>query len=238
MDTIADTLRGTILSLKQISDRLKKLANELGDIPSGTTIYTSIEEINNTVYESAASIIEYLQGEDSGATNTAILEAIGAIEFDKSGLATDIQANEIISDVSGLPGELHTVLETVSGITGYAIQGSGTPEDVNLTVVDDKIGDIAEIVSAITGGEIDCTIPGNYALETTLVNARDSILNEVSGVSREIGTDTDQVTVHEKLDWLVDSTGECTFVRNNDGTDTWTLILDRSASINNNTLNV
>lgn len=110
-----------------------------------------------------------------------------------------------------------------------------------------KLTALATALSALST-QINTTAP--YAKEATLGTSSDAktvgtvfgkianLLDVLSSLSAELGTDANNVSVQTKLDALLNALGECSFERNNDGADTWTLVLDRMSSVNNNILDV
>lgn len=110
-----------------------------------------------------------------------------------------------------------------------------------------KLTALATALSALST-QINTTAP--YAKEATLGTSSDAktvgtvfgkianLLDVLSSLSTELGTDANNVSVQTKLDALLNALGECSFERNNDGADTWTLVLDRMSSVNNNILDV
>ena len=70
---MSDTLRATLLSLKQISDKLSSLFSSIGNVPSGDTIYNKLDDISYDVKHIDVDTSDLSkQGNDPGATNTAI----------------------------------------------------------------------------------------------------------------------------------------------------------------------
>jgi hypothetical protein len=261
--TITELFRKAIMSLSGISQVLKELYNWSHE--SVATKESVQQELTNkatkqNVTDAQSAIIGAINSKPVtpatdltpvtqvlGSYNSSkgtIQDQIGNIVFDKNGLATDAQANEIIGDVSGLPGELNAVLESVSGITGYAYQGSGSSEDVNLTVVDNKIGDVQEVIDTINGGTMDINIPSDYVRDTTVTSAKTEILSAITAVSGSVGVDNSGVTVHEKVDTIEAMVrylfNGCSIVENSDdvgtGNQGYTVILDQTASINDGIL--
>ena len=98
MSNISETLRATILSLKQISDRVKSVINNLGTFSSGITVSSKLNSIesklntvDNTVSKEStltqgitdirADISAVAkQGSNANATNTAIYDRIGDVD--------------------------------------------------------------------------------------------------------------------------------------------------------------
>ena len=102
--------------------------------------------------------------------NTTFLQSKIQVDgfVDKNGIAGD--GNQLLKD----NGEFVDINSLTPD--DYARQGSGDTETVNLTNVDGKIGDVNDILSAITGGDMELDLPSDYATVQDVTEAKNEII--------------------------------------------------------------
>lgn len=162
MASIEENLRATLLSLKQISDRVKSLvltsvtkseatANKnallaaIGNIPSPDLSSLATEANATTNKNAVIAAIPSVSSIQSGLAKTSELP-------DVSGLATASALSSVATDAASAASDAAAAKTAAQGISGYALQGSNTAK--TNTQLSSEIADVATLIG-YTISEID-----------------------------------------------------------------------------------